>query len=357
MFFLIMIITLGSCGIADNKKSPEQVLSEASKLLDSWETVHYSATTLNNKTTHTNVYNLKKVSYEPHLNLFFSKEIDKEITIYYKLASLKVVEDRKKKITTFDYANDRSVPKYLESYMGADDTILFLKSLLTQFKEDIVYLEELDFSGKAAYVYKFQNYKLWIDATQAIPLKLEIAEKKMGTKRIIYNEVVFNEKMEDATFTHIDKDDYISSVFGIKKEPLLNTKAPHWTLKDLNGKEVTLKEFKGSPIFLEAWVSSCSHCMESIPRVKLIQKEFGDKIKIITVNFDYNIAITKEVVQDKNISYTVLQGDASFDVNYDIRSYPSYFVIDRNGDIIFSEAGTIENKKESALLEVLRKIE
>ena len=63
------------------------------------------------------------------------------------------------------------------------------------------------------------------------------------------------------------------------------------------------------------------------------------------------------MVQDKNISYTVLQGDASFDVNYDIRSYPSYFVIDRNGDIIFSEAGTIENKKESALLEVLRKIE
>ena len=106
MFFLIMIITLGSCGIADNKKSPEQVLSEASKLLDSWETVHYSATTLNNKTTHTNVYNLKKVSYEPHLNLFFSKEIDKEITIYYKLASLKVVEDRKKKITTFEEYKD-----------------------------------------------------------------------------------------------------------------------------------------------------------------------------------------------------------------------------------------------------------
>ena len=162
--------------------------------------------------------------------------------------------------------------------------------------------------------------------------------------------------MNEDTFTHPEKDGYVSSVFGIKKEPMLNVQAPNWTLLDMNNKKVSLEDFKGSPIFLETWVSSCDHCMASLPKVKQIEKEFGDKVKVVTVNFDYDIEETKSTIKTEDIHYQVLQGDATFDMDYDIQSFPSYFVINSAGIITHSGRGAIVNKKAEALIEALEKV-
>src|SRR5690606_1422229 len=103
---------------------PDEVLSKTSEKLNTWETISFTATTTNiSKPTTQTVYKLKKVGYEPHLKLFFFKEMNQDISIYYKLASLAVVEDKKNKITIFDYGKDRSIPRYLEAYMGDDDNL------------------------------------------------------------------------------------------------------------------------------------------------------------------------------------------------------------------------------------------
>ncbi len=344
---------------AGNETAPEEILAKASEQLNNWETLSFTAATTNTdiyKPATSTVYKLKRVNYEPHLKLFFFKEMNKEVSIYYKLTSLAVVENQKKKITTFDYGKDRSIPKYLDAYMGDDDNLLFTAELLNKFKNEFSFVEKSDFNDQKAYVYKLQNYKLWLDAKDATPLKFEIDNGTSGQKEIVYSEVAFNEPMSEDVFTHEEKDGYVSSVFGIKKEPMLNVKAPEWSLLDLDGKKVSLKDFKGSPIFLEAWVSSCSHCMESLPKIKQIEKEFGDKIKVVTVNFDYDLSETKETMKAKNINYLVLQGDAIFDKNYDLRSFPSYFVIDSDGTVVYSERGNIIGKKEKALFDALKAV-
>ena len=361
LYILVLIVAFNLVSCAGNEKlqSPDKVLAKATEQLNNWETLSFTAATTNtdiHKPATSTVYKLQRVKYEPHLKLFFFKEMNKEVSIYYKLTSLAVVEDQKKKVTTFDYGKDRSIPKYLDAYMSDDDNLLVTTKLMNQFKNDISFVEQSDFNDRPAYVYKFQNYKLWLDAKQATPLKLEIDKGTSGKKEIVYDALAFNEPMSEDVFTHKEKDGYVSAVFGIKKEPMLNVKAPDWSLLDLNGKKVSLNDFKGSPIFLEAWVSSCNHCMESLPKVKQIVKEFGSKVKVVTVNFDYDLAETKETMNAKNINYLVLQGDAIFDQNYDIRSFPSYFVIDSDGTIVYSEHGSIEGKKEKALFEALKAV-
>lgn len=356
VLILSVAFSLFSCGEKEDKPSVEDVLSKTLQHLNTWETVSFTATTTSAKpSTHT-VYKLKKVNYEPHLKLFFFKEMNQATTIYYKLASLAVVEDQKNKITIFDYGKDRSIPKYLEAYMGDDDNLLTLTNLMNQFKNDMTYVEQADFGDRKAYVYQFDTYKLWVDPESEIPLKLEIGSGA-SKKEIVYDTIVFNAPMDDATFTHEEKEGYVSSVFGIKKEPMLNIQAPAWTLVDVNGQTVSLKDFKGVPIFLEAWTSSCNHCMASLPKVKEIEREFGDKVKVITVNFDYDLAETKHAITAENIDYIVLQGDASFDKHYDLRSFPSYFVINSAGKIVYSDRGTIEGKKAKSLFEALKRVD
>lgn len=353
-----IVLSLFSCAGADTPPSPDEVLSNALEKLNTWETISFTAiTTAASKPPAQTVYKLKRVDYEPHLKLFFFKEMNQEITIYYKLASLAVVEDRKNKITIFDYGKDRSIPRYLEAYMSDDDNLLVTARLLNQFKDEIAYVALSDFKDRKAYVYEFDIYKIWLDAQEATPLKLEMATANSGKKEIVYNDLVFNDAIADDIFTHEEKEGYVSSVFGVKKEPMLNITAPNWNLLDLNGQKVSLKDFAGSPIFLEAWTSSCSHCMASLPKVKEIEHKFGDRIKVITVNFDYDLDETLQVVKNEQINYTVLQGDATFDQHYDLRSFPSYFVINSEGMIVYSDRGTIEGKKAKALFDAIERVQ
>ncbi|MEO8933617.1 MAG: redoxin family protein [Xanthomarina sp.] len=356
---LSMAFNLFSCSDYEKNQSPDKILEKAFKQLNNWETISFTAETTNSdktKASTSTVYKLKRVNYEPHLKLFFSKEMNKDITIYYKLASLVVVEDKKMKITNFDYNQDTSIPKYLVAYMGDDDNLLVTSKLMNQFKDDMVYVEQVLFNNEQAYVYTFKNYKLWLDIKKATPLKFEITNGTSVKKEIVYKALVFNEVMNDDVFSPKDKEGYVSTVYGVKKEPMLNVKAPDWSLMDLDGKKVSLNTFLGTPVFIEAWVSSCGHCMESVPKVKQIEKQFGDKLKVVTVSFDYDLNETKETVKNEGINYLVLQGDAIFDQNYDLRSFPSYFVIDSEGIIIYSGRGTIETKKEKALFEALKNV-
>lgn len=356
---LSVVLTLFSCAENGKNQSPDQVLERAFEQLNNWETMSFTAKTAHTdifKPFTTTIYKLKRVPYEPHLKLFFSKEMNKDVTIYYKLTSLAVVEDKKSKITTFDYGKDRSIPKYLEAYMSDDDNLLVTTKLMNEFRTDIAFVEESDFNDRQAYIYTFQNYKLWIDTKLATPLKFEIVKGQSDAKEIVYDGLVFNETMDDATFSYEGKEGYVTTVFGIRKEPMLNIKAPEWSLLDLKGNKVSLNDYRGSPIFLEAWVSSCSHCMESLPKVKQIEQEFADRVKVITVSFDYNLEETKETVKTENINYLVLQGDAIFNENYELSSFPSYFVINSEGVIVYSGRGTIANEKAKTLFDALEKV-
>src|SRR5690554_2916086 len=87
------------------------------------------------------------------------------------------------------------------------------------------------------------------------------------------------------------------------------------------------------------------------------QEKFGNKNNIITVNFDYDLPETKRVVSKYDISYPVLQGTAVFDKDYDIHSFPLYYIIDSNGIIVFSSSGSNEEEKESALFKELQEVE
>lgn len=114
------------------------------------------------------------------------------------------------------------------------------------------------------------------------------------TRLFNYSNIDFDIALTEENFTHQEKEGYVSSVYGMKAEPLLNSQAKDWTLQDLDGKQVSLADFKGQNMFIEAWVSSCDHCIASIPKVKQIESEFGNQMKVITINFDYDLEETKK---------------------------------------------------------------
>ena len=53
----------------------------------------------------------------------------------------------------------------------------------------------------------------------------------------------------------------------------VNSNAPDFTAKDLNGNTITLSELKGKVILLDFWASWCVPCKKSMPHlIELIYK-------------------------------------------------------------------------------------
>src|SRR6056297_1715185 len=63
-------------------------------------------------------------------------------------------------------------------------------------------------------------------------------------------------------------------------------KAPNFSLKNMNNKEVTLRDLEGKKVFINFWASWCPPCKAEMPDIQKLQKNHGEEIKIVAVNLE-----------------------------------------------------------------------
>lgn len=62
-----------------------------------------------------------------------------------------------------------------------------------------------------------------------------------------------------------------------------STDIPSVSLVDAEGVEHNLRDFAGTPLAINSWAAWCSFCTEELKDFIEVQKEMGDKVKIIAV--------------------------------------------------------------------------
>jgi cytochrome c biogenesis protein CcmG/thiol:disulfide interchange protein DsbE len=117
--------------------------------------------------------------------------------------------------------------------------------------------------------------------------------------------------------------------------------APSFSLKDLDGKFVSLNDFKGKPVLVIFWATWCPSCCEEIP---VLEKNFSgrqDQVAILLLAIDgEKEKKIRRYVQKEKITLPVLldvreKVARTFGVNF----IPVVFLIDREGCIIAKIVG------------------
>lgn len=114
-----------------------------------------------------------------------------------------------------------------------------------------------------------------------------------------------------------------------------------FTLKDLEGKTVSLSDFKGKIVFIDFWASWCPPCVQSIPAVEELYNKNKDNPNIVFLGINVNEDKQKVIdfVKEKGITYKILLGDNEVMSKYKIRSIPSFFILDKDGNITNKHMG------------------
>ena len=120
--------------------------------------------------------------------------------------------------------------------------------------------------------------------------------------------------------------------------------------KTLEGKLISLNDFKGKVVYVDVWASWCSPCLEEIPYAKKLHSAFQeDKVIFLNVSIDRSReAWKKKLGNEKDWLGTHIILDQkehdTFARNYKVIGIPKYLLIDQNGKIVSADASRPSSK-------------
>ncbi len=120
--------------------------------------------------------------------------------------------------------------------------------------------------------------------------------------------------------------------------------AADFSLKDANGAQVRLADYKGKVVLLNFWATWCGPCKIEIPWFIEFNKTYKDRgFAVLGVSLDDDgWKSVKPYIAEKKIDYTVVVGNDQVSKSYgDVESLPTTFIIDRDGRIAFVHMGLV----------------
>jgi peroxiredoxin len=123
----------------------------------------------------------------------------------------------------------------------------------------------------------------------------------------------------------------------------VGAKAPVVTVKDLEGRPVSLEQYLGKqPLFLEWWATWCEQCEALLPRVRAAHTELGDKVTFLGINVAVNQSLerVRRYVESSNPPFRTLYDEEGESTRAYAAPTTSYVVIvDRTGRVAYTGTG------------------
>ena len=110
-----------------------------------------------------------------------------------------------------------------------------------------------------------------------------------------------------------------------------------------------LSDYQGKIVILGSWATWCPPCRKGIPDLIELKNEFKDKdVEVIGVSLDgirrggQTAANVEPFIEEYGINYPIIRGDEQIVYSFGgIRSIPTSYVIDKEGNVISRYEGLI----------------
>lgn len=127
--------------------------------------------------------------------------------------------------------------------------------------------------------------------------------------------------------------------------PVLRT-SPDLTLQGIDGTVLRLADYRGRPLLVTFWSTSCADCIREIPLLSGLYRELAPRgLEIIGIAMNYDPPSEVLAMRERrNIPYPValdLNRDAARAFG-DVRVTPTTFLIAPDGRIVYHRSGALD---------------
>jgi peroxiredoxin len=120
--------------------------------------------------------------------------------------------------------------------------------------------------------------------------------------------------------------------------------APDFSVTAIDGKTISLADYKGKVVLLDFWATWCAPCRTEIPHFVDMQNKYGSEgFQVIGISMDDDAKPVREFSQQYKLNYPVAVGDDKLAERYGgVLGLPVNFIIDRDGRIYSKHLGATD---------------
>ena len=120
-----------------------------------------------------------------------------------------------------------------------------------------------------------------------------------------------------------------------KKNTVEGNVAPDFTLKSIDGKNISLSSLKGKVVVLDFWGSWCGWCIKGMPKMKEYYAKYKGKLEILGIDCNDTEQKWRDAVKKYELPWLHVRNEGNPDVTvlYGISGFPTKIVVDAEGKI------------------------
>jgi len=176
------------------------------------------------------------------------------------------------------------------------------------------------------------------DGKEISPDKLDSVKKAWNGERILFQHNKEDDKKQVMHLVRMTPEmaKMLEELAEKRQQAMLamtGKAAPDFSIKDRTGKTWTLSQLKGKVVILNFWFTSCPPCIQEMPQLNNLVKKYSNK-SVIFLGLTFNDKRTVDAFLKEHIfNYTLLPSSKEVDKMYQVSSWPTSFVISKEGKI------------------------
>ncbi len=130
-------------------------------------------------------------------------------------------------------------------------------------------------------------------------------------------------------------EEQIRQVEEAKKEvkKMKGTPFPEFELTALDGTTYSKEELEGKILLVNFWFTRCKPCIMEMPEMNEMVEMFeGEDIVYLAPTFD-DEQVVEKFLSKREFTYEIIPDVKDFCLELNVRSYPTHFVVDKEGII------------------------
>ena len=128
------------------------------------------------------------------------------------------------------------------------------------------------------------------------------------------------------------------------------TPVPAVAMHDLDGRTISLADWRGKVIIVNFWATWCPPCRTEIPDLVALQKKYGDRLQIVGVSQDEDsVDGVRQFVTAHQMNYPIVMMTPELDKVFPgVTALPTSFILDRQSRVVQRHVGLLDAVRTEA---------